>query len=121
MGKDGKDKGMKGEIMAEESQGKDTFMDPDPNAKKPRLGFGKTLANYEELAEGLEQIEKQMLAIETRILGRREPTDTPTSNQKLNDDRLEPGYIERFDDVAVRIRTSVNSLSHSVDRFYNAI
>lgn len=101
--------------MMEESLGRDV------NSATPRLGFGKTLANYEELAEGLEHIYGQLGGISTRILGRPEPTDTEQTKKAFEGERAEPGYIERLDDVAVRIRASVNSLSHIVDRLNDAI
>ena len=93
----------------------------DRTAKGPRLGIGKTLANYEELAEGLEHIDKQLEGISTRILGRPEPTDTEQLKKGSEGERAEPGYIERFDDVAVRMRASVNNLSRIVDRLNDAI
>ena len=89
--------------------------------KKPRIAFGKTLDNYEELAEGLDHIEKQLSGIETRILGRPEPTDMSTLNKNPDGDRSEPGYIERFDDIAIRIRSSVSVLSNIAQRLNDAI
>lgn len=93
----------------------------DKTAKGPRLGVGKTLANYEELAEGLEVIEKQLASFEIRILGQRETTDTPVTDDSVRGDRPEPGYIERFDDLAIRIHSSVNALSNITSRLNGVV
>ncbi len=105
--------------MAEESQAPNTYI--DTNGPKPRVEFGKTLAFYVELAERLEVIDKQFVECEVKILGRSEPTNREHLINESKKDIAEPGYIERLDDVAVRIHASVCSLANIVGRLNDVI
>lgn len=108
--------------MIEESQGLNTFMDPDPNGPKPRVELGKTLAFYAELSERLEAIDKQFVDFEAKMLGCPESSDVERAKKLLLEgDSSESGYIARLDGVAVRIHVSVCSLADIVGRLNDAI